>query len=68
MTKHVYRFGGGHADGRADMRELLGGKGANLAEMNGLGLASPSRPRYAGIARLTTGPTRQVWKTKSKGR
>ena len=41
MTKHVYRFGGGHADGRADMRELLGGKGANLAEMNGLGLPVP---------------------------
>ena len=41
MTKQVYRFGGGQADGRADMRELLGGKGANLAEMNNLGLPVP---------------------------
>ena len=41
MTKQVYRFGGGQADGRADMRELLGGKGANLAEMNSLGLPVP---------------------------
>ena len=41
MTRHVYRFGGGQADGDADMRELLGGKGANLAEMNGLGLPVP---------------------------
>ncbi len=41
MAEHVYRFGGGQADGRADMRELLGGKGANLAEMNSLGLSVP---------------------------
>lgn len=36
MTKWVYHFGGGAADGRADMRNLLGGKGANLAEMSAL--------------------------------
>ena len=42
MTKWVYSFGGGAADGRADMRNLLGGKGANLAEMSSLGLPVPS--------------------------
>jgi pyruvate,orthophosphate dikinase len=39
--KRVYLFGGGRADGRADMKALLGGKGANLAEMAGLGLPVP---------------------------
>ena len=39
--KWVYRFGAGSADGKADMRELLGGKGANLAEMAALGLPVP---------------------------
>ena len=37
----VYRFGGGTADGSAAMKELLGGKGANLAEMASLGLPVP---------------------------
>ncbi len=37
----VYAFGGGRADGHAGMKELLGGKGANLAEMAGLGLPVP---------------------------
>ncbi|WP_421724473.1 pyruvate, phosphate dikinase [Bauldia sp.] len=41
MTKWVYSFGGGSADGNAEMRELLGGKGANLAEMASLGLPVP---------------------------
>ncbi len=41
MTKWVYTFGDGQAEGRADMRELLGGKGANLAEMSNLGLPVP---------------------------
>ena len=41
MTKWVYRFGDGKAEGRADMRDLLGGKGANLAEMSNLGLPVP---------------------------
>lgn len=40
-TKHVYFFGGGGSDGDASMRNLLGGKGANLAEMAGLGLPVP---------------------------
>ncbi|PWR24339.1 pyruvate, phosphate dikinase [Zavarzinia aquatilis] len=41
MTKWVYTFGDGKADGRADMKNLLGGKGANLAEMSHLGLPVP---------------------------
>ncbi len=41
MTKWVYTFGDGRAEGRAEMRELLGGKGANLAEMSNLGLPVP---------------------------
>jgi pyruvate,orthophosphate dikinase len=41
MGKWVYEFGDGAAEGRADMRELLGGKGANLAEMCHLGLPVP---------------------------
>jgi len=40
-TKWVYRFGNGKAEGRADMRNLLGGKGAGLAEMANLGLPVP---------------------------
>ena len=39
--KLVYLFGNGKADGRADMKELLGGKGANLAEMNRIGVPVP---------------------------
>lgn len=39
--KRVYLFGNGHAEGRADMRNLLGGKGANLAEMNLIGVPVP---------------------------
>ncbi|MBV9687783.1 MAG: pyruvate, phosphate dikinase [Alphaproteobacteria bacterium] len=41
MTKWVYRFGDGSAEGRADMKNLLGGKGAGLAEMSNLGLPVP---------------------------
>ena len=41
MTKWVYAFGDGSADGSADMKNLLGGKGANLAEMSNLGLPVP---------------------------
>ncbi|MCX4265175.1 MAG: pyruvate, phosphate dikinase, partial [Muribaculaceae bacterium] len=39
--KRVYTFGDGKAEGNADMRNLLGGKGANLAEMNLLGMPVP---------------------------
>jgi pyruvate, orthophosphate dikinase len=41
MTKWVYGFGGGTAEGGAAMRDLLGGKGAGLAEMSDLGLPVP---------------------------
>jgi len=40
-TRMIYHFGGGEADGNKDMKDLLGGKGANLAEMSGLGLPVP---------------------------
>ncbi|MDR2057077.1 MAG: pyruvate, phosphate dikinase [Dysgonamonadaceae bacterium] len=39
--KRIYLFGNGHAEGRADMKNLLGGKGANLAEMNLIGVPVP---------------------------
>ena len=41
MTQWLYEFGGGAAEGSAEMRDLLGGKGANLAEMANLGLPVP---------------------------
>ncbi|MHC4509972.1 MAG: pyruvate, phosphate dikinase, partial [Planctomycetota bacterium] len=40
--KRVYFFGGGKAEGNAKMKELLGGKGANLAEMSSLGIPVPA--------------------------
>lgn len=42
MTKYVYFFGDGKADGKAEMKKLLGGKGANLAEMTNLGIPVPA--------------------------
>lgn len=41
-VKRVYTFGGKKAEGKADMKNLLGGKGANLAEMCLLGLPVPA--------------------------
>jgi len=41
MEKRVYTFGNGKAEGKADMKNLLGGKGANLAEMNLIGVPVP---------------------------
>ncbi|KXV80019.1 hypothetical protein AD953_00350, partial [Acetobacter malorum] len=41
MTKWIYSFGAGQNDGNAGMRNLLGGKGANLAEMSNIGLPVP---------------------------
>jgi pyruvate,orthophosphate dikinase len=41
-SKAVYYFGGGQAEGKADQRDLLGGKGANLAEMTRIGLPVPA--------------------------
>jgi pyruvate,orthophosphate dikinase len=40
--KNVFKFGDGRADGKADMKLLLGGKGANLAEMSNLGVPVPA--------------------------
>ena len=42
MKRYVYFFGKGKADGRAEMKSLLGGKGANLAEMTNIGLPVPA--------------------------
>ena len=42
MSKYVYGFGAGWADGKADQKERLGGKGANLAEMCLLGIPVPA--------------------------
>ncbi|OHD67439.1 MAG: pyruvate, phosphate dikinase [Spirochaetes bacterium RBG_16_49_21] len=42
MDKRVYLFGGGTAEGKADMKNLLGGKGANLAEMSNLAIPVPA--------------------------
>jgi len=40
-SKYVYFFGGKKADGKAEMKSLLGGKGANLAEMVNIGIPVP---------------------------
>ncbi|MFC1637432.1 pyruvate, phosphate dikinase [Candidatus Margulisiibacteriota bacterium] len=40
--KYVYKFGGAKADGKAEMKNLLGGKGANLAEMSNIGIPVPA--------------------------
>jgi hypothetical protein len=59
-SKYVYLFGNGKADGDGTMKPLLGGKGANLAEMSRIGLpflrASPSRPRSARTITQTKRP------------
>ena len=53
MTQWVYSFGATQCDGDASQRNLLGGKGANLAEMSSIGLpvppALPLQPNYAPI-------------------
>ncbi len=41
MTRYVYFFGGGKAEGKTEMKALLGGKGANLAEMSNIGIPVP---------------------------
>ena len=42
MAKYVYQFGTQKSEGKAEMKNLLGGKGANLAEMARLGLPVPA--------------------------
>ncbi|HOE67645.1 MAG TPA: PEP/pyruvate-binding domain-containing protein, partial [Candidatus Hydrogenedentes bacterium] len=58
--KNVYFFGGGKADGKAEMKNLLGGKGANLAEMCSLGIPVP-----AGFT-ITTEVCTEYYKNKAK--
>ncbi len=69
MTKWVYRFGGDLTEGSAQMRNLLGGKGANLAEMCNLGMPVPPgftittevcRAFYANEKKLPEGVVAQV--------
>ncbi|MBQ0160566.1 MAG: pyruvate, phosphate dikinase [Bacteroidales bacterium] len=71
MTKYVYTFGGKTAEGRADMKNLLGGKGANLAEMCLLGLPVPAgltitteccTAYYSNDCQLPAGLMEEVWK------
>ena len=66
MTKWVYSFGAGHNEGGADMRNLLGGKGANLAEMAIIGLPVPPgfTTHHRGLHRVLREPTqntRTIW-------
>ncbi|MDD5289229.1 MAG: PEP/pyruvate-binding domain-containing protein, partial [Dehalococcoidales bacterium] len=69
MTKYVYSFGGGSAEGKASDKNLLGGKGANLAEMCSLGIPVPAgftisteccTAYYAGGCKLPDELTNQV--------
>jgi pyruvate,orthophosphate dikinase len=60
MKKHVYFFGDGKADGRTDMKNLLGGKGANIAEMVNLGMPVP--PGFT----LTTDVCNEFYERKKK--
>ena len=60
QTKYVYYFGGKKADGKAEMKTLLGGKGANLAEMVNIGLPVP-----AGFT-ITTEVCTEYYKNKKK--
>ena len=62
--KYVYTFGRGKADGRADMKDLLGGKGANLAEMTKIGLPVPAGGFLAtNIPAIISLMVADIWKT-----
>ncbi|MCL2131580.1 MAG: pyruvate, phosphate dikinase [Lentimicrobiaceae bacterium] len=74
-TKYVYTFGGKTAEGRADMKNLLGGKGANLAEMCLLGLPVPAgltittdccTAYYANNCQLPSTLMQEVWEAMKK--
>lgn len=56
MTKWVYSFGASKTDGNATMKELLGGKGANLAEMSNLGLPVPPVSPLSRMSAFITTP------------
>jgi hypothetical protein len=62
-AKYVYLFGNKKTDGDGSMKPLLGGKGANLAEMTRIGLpvrpVSPSPPRFALIITKIKNPIRR---------
>ncbi|MFA8342293.1 MAG: pyruvate, phosphate dikinase [Rhodothermaceae bacterium] len=73
--KYVYYFGGKKAEGKADMKNLLGGKGANLAEMINHGLPVPAgftitteccTAYYENNAKLPAGLMESVWKNLAK--
>ena len=75
MKKYVYVFGGAKAEGQANMKELLGGKGANLAEMCLLGLPVPAgftitteccTDYYATNCQLPADLMPEVWKAMQK--
>ena len=84
MDKYVYTFGGGSAEGAASDKNLLGGKGANLAEMCSLGIPVPagftvstecctarfkcSRYRRTASARSATEPTSSVRRPRRSSR
>ena len=54
QTKYVYFFGAGQTEGNANMRNLLGGKGANLAEMTALGNALAEAGAEIAVISMTT--------------
>ena len=64
--KRVYTFGNGKAEGRADMKNLLGGKGANLAEMNLIGVPVP--PGFTITTEVCTTYTQQGKETRAPER
>ena len=72
MTKWVYAFGAELAEGRGEMKNLLGGKGANLAEMASLGLPVP--PGFTITTEVCTyfyatkRPIPRNWRPRSKRR
>ena len=58
--KYVYFFGAGKADGKAEMKNLLGGKGANLAEMVNIFLSRPVSRLLLKYAHFITGITESI--------
>ena len=71
MQKYVYAFGGGTADGDGNMKDLLGGKGAGLAEMSRAGVPVPPgftiSPTFATSFSTTTRRFRRKWTNRSDG-
>ena len=67
--KYVYFFGEGKVQGTGDMKNLLGGKGANLAEMSRIGIPVPAgftiTTEVCTYITTTTSSTRPTWKGRS---